>query len=661
MTRYSGGVLSLLAAAMFSRGINLDAMDRSAVISSPADLNQFANGSWSKVAKIAPDKMSSGVWDEMEERNRALLRSICERAAKSNRPLSTNEGKVGLMYRLGKDRARADRQGVRPLREELAEIGLVNDRRSLARELGRLTLVHSLTDSSTPGFAVGVNQDDKDPGRMLVTIIQGGQILPDRDLYLQNDDRGKGARKAYVFVGENYLKLAGLTGDPARSLALEKGLAQASSTPVQLRDLEANYHVLTLAKLRKLTPHFDWSAYFGALGIAPPKLVNVNQPRFLAAFNRAVASESMATWRTYLRLHLLQSYAPHLSEAFVAQKTALDKVLYGTEQALPRWKRAISATDGTVGEALGRLYVQVAFTPAAKQRANVMVENVKAAMGDRIRTAAWMAPATKRQALAKLRTLRVKIGYPDRWIDYSKLRLKDDSLAQNVMRGRAFEWRRQLAKLGKPIDRNDWGMTTPTINAYENPYWNEIVFPAGIMQPPFFDLRYDDAVNYGIMGSIIGHELSHDFDDQGSQFDETGRRRNWWTAEDKRRFDAAGKAIVDQYEKYKSSNGYPVIGRLTLGENIGDVAGVAISFDAYKRSLKGKQAPEIDGFTGEQRFFLAWAQGWRTKMRPEIDKMLSNTNPHSPDNARVEGPAADNPNFYKAFGLPVPPKLPRVW
>ena len=649
-------VLAPLLLTLPGHGIDLAAMDRSVVVKSPADLFRFANGQWLDKTSIPSDRMAVGAYTDGDERNLAVLRRIGEREAAARHSLSTVGGKVGLMYRLAMDAPRANQMGAAPLRPELARIDAVRDATGLLREIAHLESI-----GVQAGFSAFPYLDDKDTGRLVYTISQPQSILRDRELYLGSDERAKAARTQYVKTEGAYLRLAGLPEAGAnQALALETALAKASSTPFELRDPASNYHKVPLAVLKATAPKTPWYAYFDEIGTRPAR-VNIQQPHALAGFDALVASRTMAEWRSFLRVALLNTYATSLSDAYYDQAFALGRVLTGQQTLSPRWKRAIRKVDGTIGEALGQLYVREAFSPTAKVKVQGMVHNVLVALHTRITELDWMSDATKEAALAKLSAIVPKIGYPDRWRDYSALNLKDDSLAANVMRANAFEWRRNLAKLDRPVDRGEWDMTPSTFNAYYNPNWNEIVFPAGILQPPVFDTKADDASNYGALAAVIGHEITHGFDDSGSQYDLTGLRRDWWTKADKANYEAKGKAIVAQYNGYRSPSGYPINGALTEGENIADIGGVTIAYLAYRRSLNGVEPPVLDGLTGDQRFFVAFAQYYQVKNRPELEKMRINTDTHSPDSVRPIGAVADLPAFYKAFGLPVPENLPHVW
>jgi predicted metalloendopeptidase len=434
-------------------------------------------------------------------------------------------------------------------------------------------------------------------------------------------------------------------------LALETRLAKGSNTRVENRDPQKTYNKLAFAEVEKLAPAFDWKGYFKALGIQPPAELNVRQPGFFKAFGTLVDQTTTPEWKAYLRWHAVRAGAGLLSRAFVDEAFDFnERVLNGVEQQQERWKRVQAATDGALGEALGQLYVEKAFGPEAKAKMLAMVENMRAALKERIEGLAWMGADTKAQAQRKLAAFGVKIGYPDKWKDYSKLEITRGDHFGNATRARFFETKRNLAKLGRPIDRAEWGMTPPTVNAYYSPTLNEIVFPAGILQPPFFDPKADDAVNYGGIGAVIGHEMSHGFDDSGSQYDADGNLKNWWTDADRKAYLARTELIVKQFDAFRALPDQSVNGKLTLGENIGDLGGLKIAYAAWQRSLKGKEAPAADGFTGAQRFFLNYANIWRMNHRDAALRVLLNTDPHSPGRYRVLGPLANLPEFYDAFG-----------
>ena len=451
-----------------------------------------------------------------------------------------------------------------------------------------------------------------------------------------------------------------LIGDPAEKAAaesqtvmnIETALAKASMTRVQLRDPQAVYHKLSAAQLKELTPDWSWDAFFAAVGLPGLAETNVGQPDFFKEMNRQLSATSLADWKTYLRWHALHSDAPALTDAIVQENfNFYSKRLVGTAELQPRWKRCVQSVNLNVGEALGQVYVEKYFPPEAKARAKEMVLNLVAALRSDIPTLSWMTPETKKAATAKLEAFNIKIGYPDKWRDYSKLSIDRSSYLLNVRRASAFENSRELGKIGKPVDRNEWGMTPPTVNAYYNPTMNEIVFPAGILQPPFYDPKADDAINYGGMGAVIGHEISHGFDDQGSQFDPRGNLRDWWTGDDRKNFDERATCVEKQFDGYEVEPGLHQNGKLVLGESIGDLGGMAIAYAAYEKSLEGKPRPkDLDGFTPEQRFFLGWAQVWGTNQRPEAARLQANTNPHPLARFRANGPLSDTAAFAAAFG-----------
>jgi putative endopeptidase len=485
--------------------------------------------------------------------------------------------------------------------------------------------------------------------------------LPDRDYYTKTDEASRKLRDQYV---DHVAQMLTLLGEPAATasddakkiLALETKLAEASRTRVQLRDPQKNYNKMPLRQLQNLTPDWNWSDYFKHLDVLAPADVNVHQPEFFKTADDVFKSTSMDTWKAYLRWHLINATAAELSNDFVNENFNFnDRILQGTEQIKPRWKRVIASTDGAIGEALGKLYVGFYFPPEAKARALELVNNLKDALADRIKTLDWMDEATKKEALKKLAAMGVKIAYPDKWLDYSLLRIDRGPFVLNAIRADKFESSRDLKKIGKPVDPTEWGMTPPTVNAYYNPNMNEIVFPAGILQPPFFYANADDAVNYGGIGAVIGHEMTHGFDDQGRQFDAVGNLRDWWSPQSAAKFKERAQAIVQQYNEYEPLPGLHVNGELTQGENIADIGGVKLAYAALQKALdKHPQEREqkIDGFTPEQRFFLSFAAIWKSKQRDEDLKLRLNTDPHSPAHYRVNGPLSNLSEFQKAFNVP---------
>jgi predicted metalloendopeptidase len=503
-----------------------------------------------------------------------------------------------------------------------------------------------------------IDQDARQAQRYVPQIVQDGLGLPDRDYYLvAADAKFKDARAQYAAYLTRLLVLSGTPGDAAATAAavigLETALAKGQWSRVELRDPVKNYTRVDLVGLAPLAPGFDWAAWLDASGLAGKTGdVIVRQPSYLGAVAAQLSATPLPVWKAYLRTRLLDFYASYLGKDFVAARFAfVGTTLSGTTENLPRWKRGVRFVEGSAGESLGRLYVDAYFPPESKLRMERLVANLLAAYGESIDAIDWMSPATKREAQAKLATFAPKIGYPKRWIDYSALQTRKDDLFGNVRRAREFAYARDLAKLGKPVDRDEWFMTPQTVNAYYNALLNEIVFPASVLQPPFFDPRADDAVNYGAIGAIIGHEISHGFDDAGSQFDGTGNLRVWWTEEDRTRFDAKTKLLVSQYSAFSPFAGYHVNGELTLGENIADNSGLEIAYKAYHRSLGGKAAPVIDGTSGDERFFYGFAQAFRGKARDAVLLTQIKSDPHSPDEYRVNGVVRNHPAFYATFGV----------
>ncbi|MDP1832445.1 MAG: M13 family metallopeptidase [Geothrix sp.] len=619
------------------------------------DFYCYANGTFDKVA-IPGEYASYGVNQEIDERNFTILKGILESSARTSGSKGTIAQRVGDFYASGLDEALIEKEGLQPLAPLFAAIQAVKTPADLLAGLGRL---HAL--GIPAGFGFGVQVDDKDSSAMIASFSQGGLGLPERDYYLRPGQEAETTRQAYEQHVARIFTLAGEDAEAARAgartvMLLETKLAQASRTLVDLRDPQANYHKVARKDLAALAP-LDWNAYFSAVALpAGEAHVLVGQPEFYKALGGLLGSEPMDAWRLYLRWHVLRAAAPFLGSAFVNENFAFyAKTLSGATELRPRWKRVLAAADRALGEDLGQLFVKTAFSPAAKARALEMVHFHKEAMRARILAADWMVDATKTQALKKLDTMRSKVGYPDRWRDYSGLQVARRPYVLNVQAAATFEFRRRLAKLGRPVDRDEWFMTPQTNNAYYDPSLNEMCFPAGILQPPFFDAKADDASNYGALASTIGHELTHGFDDQGRQYDWQGNLKDWWTAEDARRFEARAHQIVKQYDAFEVLPGLPINGKLTLGENIADIGGLRVSYEAFRLATKGRDPKAVDGFTPDQRFFLAFAQGWRTNQRPEALRMQVTTDVHAPVRWRVLGPVADFPEFRKAFGCEAAP------
>ena len=549
---------------------------------------------------------------------------------------------------------RLDRAGGRGLHGPqplLARIDAIRTAQDLTRALGPLE-----AEAGLAPFGAGPGPDAKNSNVLIVSASQGGLGLPDRDLYLKDDARSKSIREAYVGHAARYFALTGADAATARAdaeriLALETQMAQATMSRVAMRDPSATYHKMTLAEFQRTTPHIDWASYFRAQQAPAFTDINVRQPGYFTAIDSLLASAPMESWRAYLRYQAIEGAAGALSSAFVNEQFRFGAVFSGAKEQQPRVKRCTQSTNGALGEAVGQEYVRRTFTPEARARALRMVETLRTALHDKIEALPWMSDSTKQQAIAKLAAFTPKIGYPDTWRDYSALEVQDGPYLTNLKRVQDFNRVRNWSKLGKPIDRTEWGMTPPTVNAYYNPSWNEIVFPAGILQPPFYDPAADDAVNYGAMGAVIGHEMTHGFDDQGRQFDAKGNLRDWWTAGDAAKYKVQAQKVVDQFDGYTVvDSATHVNGQLTLGENIADLGGLTIAYAAMQKAYEGKPRTTIDGFTPEQRFFLGWAQVWRTLQRDEAAKTQVQTDPHSPGEWRVNGPLSNMPEFKAAFG-----------
>ena len=622
------------------------------------DFFRYANGAWVKRTEIPPEYSRWGAFNELIEHNNDALHAIAEQASTTSvdPKLAPETQKVGDYYAGGMDEKTIEAQRTQPLEEEFKRIDGIKDRADLLAEIAHL---HTIGIEAFFGFGAG--QDAKDSSRDIAQAVQGGLGMPDRDYYIKQDADMKEKRQKYV---AHVTKMLTLLGEPAEKaaedakkiMALETKLAEASRTRVQLRDPIKNYNKMGVQQLQDLTPDWNWSDYFKTIDLVAPGDINVRQPEFFKAANDLFKATSMEDWKAYLRWHLIDATAPHLSKDFVDENFNFnERVLRGTEQIKPRWKRVIMSEDGDIGEALGKLYVAFYFPPEAKARALELVNNLKEALADRIKTLEWMDEPTKQEALKKLAAFTVKIGYPDKWLDYSLLQIDRGPYVLNAMRAAQFEADRDIKKIGKPVDRTDWGMTPPTVNAYYNSNMNEIVFPAGILQPPFFYANADDAVNYGAIGAVIGHEMTHGFDDEGRQFDAKGNLRDWWTPKSAAEFRKRSGAIVQQYNEYQPLPGLHVNGELTQGENIADIGGVKLAYAALQKALDKhpeERNKKIDGFTPEQRFFLSFAAIWRQKVRDEDQKLRLTTDPHSPGQFRVNGPLSDLPEFQKAFNVP---------
>ncbi len=615
------------------------------------DFYTRVNGGWIARTEIPAIYTSVGVDRDVADRTEALLHTILDEA-RTAAP-STNDPNtrlVGLYYGSCMDTARADALGVAPLATELAKIQRTNDPLTLAAALADQQLI-----GSAALFTFGPEQDFKNSAHEIPALYQGGIGLPDRDFYLLPDSASHHIRNEYVKHIVRMMRLLGAdsasaAADAGTVMTIETTLAQVSMSRTEARDPQHVYHMMSMAQLEQLAPHFAWPAYFTAMSMPAADSLNVGMPHFVRAMDSLLVSIPMDDWKVYLRWHLASTTARLLGTPFVQENFAVTQLLTGAKELKPRWKRCLDATDGAIGEALGREYVKRAFTPDAKARALRMVQGLEAAFHDRIEAVDWMSDATKQQAIAKLNAITNKIGYPDHWRDYSALTLSDTVYAANGMAADAFETHRQLNKIGKPVDRAEWQMTPPTDNAYYDPSNNEIVFPAGILQPPYFDPAADDASNFGGIGAVIGHEMTHGFDDEGRKFDGAGNMHEWWTPKDVLEFEKRTNVVVEEYGAFLAVDTMHINGKLTLGENIADIGGIKIAWDAFQRATQGKPRETIGGFTPEQRFFISYAESWRIKLRPESERTRGISDPHSPARWRVDGVVANMPEFAAAFG-----------
>ncbi|GJG89277.1 metallopeptidase [Gemmatimonadetes bacterium T265] len=637
------------------------------------DFFQYANGAWLARDTIPAAYASSGVGRDMTDRNELAVRSVLDEAlaGRAALPAGGTPRKLGTFYATCMDSAAAERDGVAPVLSMLREIDGVTTRAALARELAALQ-----ARGLEVGFRFGPEVGRHDAAHYVAAVYQGGLGLPDRDYYFEAGAAGDSTRRAYVAHLARLFALAGepapaAAQDAARVLALETSLAGASLTRVAQRDPAATDHMTSAAALRALAPHLDWAAYFRDVGLTrPPAQLNVGMPAFVTRADSLLAAAPLEDWRAYLRANVLAEAAPWLSTPFVRERFAFTSRFTGATALLPRWKRCLREADADLGEALGERYVARTFSPAARARATAVIDDIRAAFGERLRRLTWMSDATRAQALDKLARMREKVGYPERWRDYSALETEDGPFALNVFRARAFEWRRVVDRPGLPVDLAEWGMTVPTVNAYYNPSQNEMVFPAGALAPQTFDPRADDGANYGALGgSWAGHELTHGFDDEGRHFDARGAQRDWWTPADSLRFTQQAALVVRQFDGYVQVDTFHVNGRLTLGENIADYGGVLTGYDALQRALARDARPgPIDGYTPEQRFFLGYAQSWRAHDRPQMLRTRVTTDPHAPDRWRTNGPLSNSEAFARAFGckpgdpmVRPPDVVPHIW
>jgi putative endopeptidase len=631
---------------------SVDYMDRS--VAPAADFYRFAAGQWLKNNPVPPDKSGWEAFSELAERNWYLIHEILEAAARQSPTLPSNSPtrEVGNFFISAMDTNRIDRLGFKPIAGDLKQIDHIKSTKDLFAVLADFHLrgINGL-------FRIGFGPDDKDSSIYAVQLDQGGLSLPDRDYYLKESFTNKLAAyrehvsKMFVLLGE---KPDVAATNATTVVALETELAKASRTRVELRDPDKNYNKFTGGELAAKTPALLWNIYFDGLGLAQPAYEIVGQPDFFAAANELVQKRPIADWKVYLRWQLLHASAPYLNAAVEQENFYFyGKVLSGQPEQKPRWKRAAHVIDRSLGEALGRLYVEKCFPPEAKTRMNELVANLQAVFHDRLEKVSWMTDTTRAKALAKFERFTHKIGYPDKFRDYSSVVIRRDDYLGNIRRADIFESRREIARVGKPVDRTEWDMTPETVNAYFNDSFNEIVFPAGILQPPFFDVTMDDAVNYGAIGVVIGHEMTHGYDDEGRKFDADGNLKDWWSEADAKAFDALAQKVIDEYDGFEALPGLHVNGKLTLGENLADLGGVNLAYEALQRELAKDPAKRklIDGFTPEQRFFISFAQIWRINIREDEPQRMITVDPHSPGQFRAYGPLLNVQAFYDAFGI----------
>ena len=639
-------------AAKAGPGFSVDNIDKT--LDPCVDFYQYACGNWLKTAEIPPDQSAWVSFVELDERNLVTLREILDKASANDPSRSPVEQKIGDFYGSCMDEKIVNAKGLGSLKLELDRISGVNDKASLIDAVARVHLM-----GPSPLFNFYSNSDLHNADQVIAYIDQGGLSLPDRDYYIKDDARMTEMRKHLVEYVTQIFILAGQSSAQAAEsaqtvLRIETALAKASMDRTLRRDPKTRDHKMTEDAAVALAPNFYLDRFFTSAGAPSFSELNVSNPEFFKQVNGVVESESLDSLKTYVSWHLLRGSAPWLSQPFVEANFKMRQALTGQKEIQARWKRCVELTDNSLGEALGQKYVEVTFGPDGKQRMLKMVDALEASLDQDIQSLPWMTDETKKQAKVKLEAIRNKIGYPDAWRDYSSLTVVQGDLLGNFLRANEFESKREIAKIGKPLDRKEWGVTPPTVNAYYSPPFNEIVFPAGILQPPFFDKKMDDAVNFGGIGLVIGHELTHGFDDQGRKYDSQGNLRDWWTADDGKEFEKRVSCVADEYSGFTAVDDLKLNGRLTLGENTADNGGARIALMALEHMIAedktGKAGQKIDGYTPEQRFFLGFGRVWCEKRRPESARMQVTTNPHSPGRWRVNGVVQNMPEFQQAWG-----------
>ena len=657
---FSAGIFSLLfvlsfifSATAFSQSA-IDKNNMDLTVKPGDDFFNYVNGTWNKNNPIPPDLGRYGSFDELIENNRKQINGIIEDASKDNTVTKgSSKQKIGDFYLSGMDEAKIEALGFEPIKKELDKIKSLSTKTDLIKYLAYLN-----SYGMYPLFYAGGTIDDKNSNNVIAVLYQGGMGLPDRNYYLKDDERSKAVREEYVKHIGRMFKLIGYDDASSSNLAstiynIELKFAEISFTKTDLQEPSKNYNKMSLDELIGIDKNFDWKLFYSEYGLPNPGDINVAQKPFFEGFGKIFNEVSIEDWKPFLTWFVLRNNASYLSSNFVQENFEFNgKFMSGLKEMRPRWKRITDLISGSLGEILGELYVEKYFPPTSKQRALELIANIKLALRDRIGRLTWMGEATKKNAIAKLENITVKVGYPDKWKDYSTLNIEKESFYDNIMRARHFSFLHNLKKIGKPVDKIEWGMTPQTVNAYYNPSRNEIVFPAAILQPPFFFANGDDAVNYGGIGVVIGHEISHGFDNHGRQFDKDGNMTDWWTEQDAKNFDEKAQVLIDQYNNYKMLDTLHVDGKLTLGENIADLGGVNISLEALKKAWeKNPPQKEIDGFTPLQRFFISFGQIWRGTIRDKELMRRLREDEHSPSEARVNGIVYNVQAFYDAFGI----------
>ena len=653
-------LLAAMSAGAQSQVSGIDKKNMDLSVKPGTDFYQYAAGGWLKSHPLDAEHTNNGAFTDLYEENQKRIQELILEYASKPQKQGTLEQKIGTLYNMLMDSVRLNREGWEPLKPTLARIAAIKTN----KEYQLVTAELDRRGENTMMFGVGVGADMRNASMNIVSVGQGGLGLGTRDYYLNNDPQTLKVREAYKTYLKNLFKMVGNDEATATKkvdaiMAIETRIAKVSYSKVQLRDIDKNYHKMSYNDLVLNFPGIDWGNVFLQIGYPPFDAVDVGQPEPIHEVEKILADTNLDDLKAYAEIKVISGATSQLSDAFRAESFKFSSVLSGAQQDRPRWKRAVATVSNVFGEAIGKLYVEKYFPESSKQRMIELVKNLQEALAQRIQEATWMSAATKAQAKDKLDNFIVKIGYPDKWRDYSGLQINDKlSLYANMQNVSEFFLQDELSrKVNKPVDKMEWGMTPQTINAYYNPTTNEICFPAAILQPPFFDPNADDAVNYGGIGAVIGHEMSHGFDDQGSQFDKTGNQRDWWTAQDKKNFQERSKVLVDHFGKVEVVNGKKVNGQLTLGENIGDNGGLNIAFRALQNSMKTKPLKTLDGFTPEQRFFLSWARVWAGNARPEYLEYLITVDPHSPNMARVNAALPEIDAWYDAFKIKKGDKL----